>query len=244
MRSPKPKYSLIADQLTREINDGTIPLGASFPTEANLMRAFGVSRHTVRAALRQLRSRGLISSKQGQGSHVIAVSEQAAFTEQVQSIDELVAFGQETRRELLSRHVVQADANLARMFGCDQGRRLVEIRMIRKTLGPSPKKLAIVTLWLDALLSPVVESFEEMQKSAAEIIREQFGLVTKVVLQTIQAEILTTAEADILDTETGAPALIVTRRYCETKDERPFLIARSICKADSLHVASKFTASG
>ena len=39
-------------------------------TENELMRAYGVSRHTVRAAVQDLKSRGIVSSQQGQGSKV------------------------------------------------------------------------------------------------------------------------------------------------------------------------------
>lgn len=242
MPGAKPKYSLIADQLMRQINDGTLPVGAPMPTETELMRAYGVSRHTVRAALGQLRSRGVVSSRQGQGSRVVADAEQAAFTEKIQSVDELITFGQETRRALLSRRIVEADGTLARMFGCAPGRRLTEARMVRTSLGDAPKKIAIVTLWIDALLDPVVEAFEEEQKSAAEIIRDRFGLVTGSVTQTIQADSLDPDCADLLDSVPGAPALIVTRSYCQADSDVPFLIARSVCKADSFQVVSRFTA--
>lgn len=242
MQGAKPKYSLIADQLMREINDGTLPVGAAIPTESELMRAYGVSRHTVRTALGQLRARGVVSSRQGQGSRVVATAEQVAFTEKIQSVDELITFGQETRRTLLSRRIVEADSTLARMFGCAPGRRVTEARMVRTSLDKIPKKIAIVTLWIDALLDPVVEAFEEQQKSAAQIIRDRFGLVTGSVTQTIEADSLEPDCAELLDTAPGAPALIVTRSYCQAENDVPFLIARSVCKAGSFQVVSRFTA--
>ena len=241
MASAKPKYGMIADQLLRDIGAGRPPVGEFLPTENELMRAYGVSRHTVRAAVQDLRSRGIVSSQQGQGSKVIAAKESADFAETIQSIDELITFGQETRRVLLNQTTVEADTALAEVFGCATGRRLIEARMLRQTLQPRSQTIALVTLWLDALLEPVIQEFEDVQKSAAEIIRNRFGYATNSVVQTIAAERLNAEDARTLGAEDGDPALVVTRVYATAPEAEPFLVARSLCKADAFRVVSRFT---
>ena len=239
----KPRYSLIADHLTREIQDGRHPVGQLLPTESELMRAFGVSRHTIRTAIQELKQRGLVQSRQGQGSTVVTTTPAAAYVETIQSIDQLITFGQETRRELISRTVVAADADLAAMFGCGIGRRLAEIRMLRKTTDGNGRTIALVTLWLDVILEPAVDAFSTIRKSAAEIIHEQFGIETKVVRQIVRAEALNAADAATLGVEVGASALVIERRYHSTQTSEPFLIARSLCRADAIALASNFTQS-
>ena len=83
MAGPQPKYSLIADQLMRDIVKGRHKVGSYLPTENELMHAYGVSRNTVRTAVQDLRARGVVSSRQGQGSTVIAASEKSAFAESI-----------------------------------------------------------------------------------------------------------------------------------------------------------------
>lgn len=239
MAGMKPKYGLIADRLLRDIRDGRLPVGSFLPTESELMRAYGVSRHTVRAAIQDLKSRGVVASRQGQGSTVIAASGNAAFTETIQSIDQLITFGQETRRELQSREIVEADEEIADLFGCEPGRRLSKARMLRRSLDDD-QKIALVTLWMDALLDEVVESLGEIQRSAAEIIRERFGLTTNAVVQTIRADSLDAETAAILDSAPETPALVVTRCYSEMQGSEPFLVARSVCRADAFRVVSTF----
>lgn len=242
MANAKPKYGLIAEKLMRDISEGQLPVGGFLPTENALMRAYGVSRHTIRAAIQELRSRGVVSSQRGQGSKVISSAERAVFAETIQSIDELITFGQEeTRRVLLKHEVVEADAELARWFGCHAGRRLVQIRMLRKTPGPDARTIAMVTLWLDALLEPVVEDLSKVHKSAAEIIRQRFGYETNCVDQTIQASRLDSDSAEALGGKPGDPALVITRCYSTVCDKEPFLVARSLCKADAFQVVSRFT---
>lgn len=243
MPNARPKYSLIADQLMREIRNNRLAVGSLLPTENDLMRAYGVSRHTVRVAVQDLKSRGIVASRQGQGSTVISATGQAAFAEKIQSIDQLIAFGHETRRELLSREIVEADAETAAQFGCEPGRRLVKARMLRRSLD-GDRKIALVTLWMNALLDDVVSELAEVQRSAAEIIRERFGLNTNVVEQTISADRLDDDTAAFIDAEPGSPALVVTRAYFETRGGEPFLLARSICRADAFRVVSTFVATG
>ncbi|MGI9487385.1 MAG: GntR family transcriptional regulator [Geminicoccaceae bacterium] len=241
MTGTKPKYRLIADQLMRDIEGGRYPVGGLLPTESRLMQAYGVSRYTVRNAVQDLKSRGVVSSRQGQGYKVTTATDRAAFAETIQSIDELIAFGQETRRVLLAHRIIEADQELADLIGCSPGRRFVEVRMLRKTLDPKGHAIALVTLWMDALLEPVVDALEDLQKAAAEIIRDRFGHETRSVVQTIQAASLDSASASVLGAEPNDPALVVTRLYAEAQDKLPFLIARSLCRADRFCVVSKFT---
>jgi len=236
----KPKYSLIAEKLLRDIGEGRPPVGGFLPTESELMRAYGVSRHTVRAAVRDLKSRGIVSSRQGQGSKVIATGERHGFTETIQTIDELIAFGQETCRKLLGKRTIEAGPDLAVLFGCDIGRRIAEARMLRRTLEPSPRTIAVVTLWMDALLEPVIEDLAEEQKSAAEIVRERCGYLTNSVVQTIGAASVDTENAKALGATPGDPVLVVTRTYAEAQGSEPFLVARSLCRADMFRVVSRF----
>lgn len=241
MPNARPKYSLIADHLMRDIRDNRLAVGSLLPTENDLMRAYGVSRHTVRAAVQDLKSRGVVASRQGQGSTVISATGQAAFAERIQSIDQLIAFGQKTRRELLSREIVEADEETATEFGCEPGRRLTRARMLRRLLD-GDRKIALVTLWMNALLDEVVGELAEVQRSAAEIIRERFGLNTNVVEQTIHSDRLDDDTAAILDADPGGPALVVIRAYYENRGSEPFLLARSICRADAFRVISTFVA--
>jgi len=60
----------IAAAIMREINDGRLKLGDRLPTEQFLAESFGVSRNVVREAIAQLRSAGVVHSRQGLGTVV------------------------------------------------------------------------------------------------------------------------------------------------------------------------------
>lgn len=62
----------IAEAIRERIVAGTIPLGARLPSESVLSRDFAVSRPTVREALAALQFVGLVESRRGYGTVVVA----------------------------------------------------------------------------------------------------------------------------------------------------------------------------
>lgn len=63
-------YERIANELASSIREKRLPPFAKLPSEAELMERFGVSRVTVRQALRKLADAGLVISRQGKGVFV------------------------------------------------------------------------------------------------------------------------------------------------------------------------------
>lgn len=72
---PIQKRSLVdtvVDEIRREISEGNWRVGDRVPSEAELTTALGVSRPSVREAVRSLVQLGLLETKQGDGTYVIA----------------------------------------------------------------------------------------------------------------------------------------------------------------------------
>jgi GntR family transcriptional repressor for pyruvate dehydrogenase complex len=70
-RIKKPKLTeTVVDRLAAAIRDGEFAPGEKLPTERELGERFGVSRNVVREAVNELRTRGLITTRQGSGSVV------------------------------------------------------------------------------------------------------------------------------------------------------------------------------
>lgn len=60
----------IAERLKTDIGAGVWSQGEKLPAEAELAQRFGVNRHTIRRAVAELGSEGLVSSRQGRGTFV------------------------------------------------------------------------------------------------------------------------------------------------------------------------------
>lgn len=126
--TPLIKRSLVdqaLEQLRQRINDGTWRVGQRLPTEPELVAELGISRNTVREAMRVLAFSGLIEIRQGDGSYLRAV---------VDPLDALKALSQcslEQARE--TRQILEVEAvGLAALRRTDE-----DVRALREALAHS-----------------------------------------------------------------------------------------------------------
>jgi GntR family transcriptional repressor for pyruvate dehydrogenase complex len=71
-------YELV-DQLSADMQNGSLQSGQKLPTEAAIMARFGVSRTVVREAISKLQAAGLVQTRHGIGTFVLAQSESPSF---------------------------------------------------------------------------------------------------------------------------------------------------------------------
>jgi len=71
-----PKYKQVYQQLLGTLTDGTHREGDKLASENELVEQFGVSRPTIRRALAQLVTEGLIERRMGAGTVVASRNEQ------------------------------------------------------------------------------------------------------------------------------------------------------------------------
>ncbi len=68
---PVPPYRQIAEDLRRQIEDGTIPPGRRIPSTVEMEQKYNVARDTLRKATRVLKDEGLVESVRGMGLYVV-----------------------------------------------------------------------------------------------------------------------------------------------------------------------------
>lgn len=76
----------VSGELRRRIATEDLPAGTRLPTEGALASEFGVSRPTVRAALRELEALGLVTTRHGVGTFVVSPPVVHAGLERLDSI--------------------------------------------------------------------------------------------------------------------------------------------------------------
>ncbi|MCQ4082237.1 GntR family transcriptional regulator [Streptomyces sp. RB6PN25] len=67
---PSPMYMQVADKLAQAIKAGDYEPGTTLPSETQMIERYGVSRATIRSALAELRSMGLVMTGHGKGTIV------------------------------------------------------------------------------------------------------------------------------------------------------------------------------
>lgn len=84
-----PAYEQVAQALRKRISSGQLPLGSAIPSTRELCTEFGVSATSVRSAVAQLRTEGLVRGQAGKGVFVIATPQ--AVKDETAHLDEVVA---------------------------------------------------------------------------------------------------------------------------------------------------------
>lgn len=67
---PTLLWRQVAEDIAADITSGTLSLGERLPSELDLAASYGVSRITVRRAIKELRSDRLVKVVQGRGTFV------------------------------------------------------------------------------------------------------------------------------------------------------------------------------
>jgi GntR family transcriptional regulator len=208
----------LARHLTEQIESGRYPVGSTLPTEAELQQRFAVSRHTVREALRELKSRGLVAARAGIGTTVRGKSAASRFIQGVGSLEDVIQFGEATRMKVVGGADVIADAALVAQVCARPGQQLHRVDLLRYRPGE-----ALPAGYLHMYFRPehaaIASALEASRDPAVRLIEQRYGLRTSEIVQQIVAARLTSAQARILESRAGKPALYVTRRHLDGQDQ-------------------------
>ncbi len=221
-----PLFRRLAQSIGDAIEDGTHPVGGRLPTEKELSRRHGVSRHTVREALGELRDRGLIESRQGVGTIVVRASARPGYTESYASIEELTRFAKGTPLRVLRVEDVIVDDALAPLLRGRPGQSYLRIVGLRPGNTADGPPIAHVEVYVDPTYGRIRSHLENLGVSVAETIEAIYGVRIARIEQQFSVELLDREAAELLGVARKTPAMLIQRWYA-TDDGRIFEVALS-----------------
>lgn len=208
----QPLYASVATAVAAEILDGRRPVGTLLPTEQELCQSFGVSRSTVRQALRRLGELGLVAGAQGVGTRVIADQPRGRYVLAVQSVTDVMGYAARARLDIRAREPVTADAALAERIGCEPGSRWIHVSGLRR---PAEGRgvISICDLYVAEAFADLAESEDLAATPAYRLIARRRGIAVEAVEQDIGAIALDAAQARALGVAAGSPGLHIRRQF-------------------------------
>lgn len=210
-------YARIADALRSRIKTGDLPPGAFVAPETMLASEFGVSRPVVRQAMMMLVNEGYITRTRGRGTIVRERPDQKLSGWVVELIDDMVgagsienvlAFGRETRMEVQHFREIPAIAYVASALNIALGDPIYELRSVRSSNdGPAALQLNFMPACLGQLLLGVdfckVLTLDALEQRASTPISR--------ILQAFTAVSADPSAACCLDVAPGTPLLQIER---------------------------------
>jgi GntR family transcriptional regulator len=202
-------YIVLRDQIMR----GTFPPGAAIPKEADLEKLFGVSRITVRRAVADLETHGLVRKVPSKGTFVLPRKDGRRPEATLPLLDALTRQAQDTQVQVLSVATLHApgDISLLLKLGPDAlAHHVVRLRSAGKT------PLMVTEAWVQACWGPDITAKTLMKKALFEIILGK-GVKFGKVVQEFSAILADPQHASLLKTDVGSPLIKVTRLFYDDK---------------------------
>ncbi|WP_442772038.1 GntR family transcriptional regulator [Paenirhodobacter enshiensis] len=172
-----PRYETLSLDLAHQIAAGRLPVGATLPPERQMAHDLGVSRSTVREALRRLEMRGLISRRQGAGTVVLRTAG-STYTMQLHSLETFSLYDlDETRLEILGLSAAEPE-DVARLGlaqdGLAQDGEWFRCEMLRRHIATG-RPAAYTHAFLRAEFRPIFDDPQIGAEPFYRIIRRMFG---------------------------------------------------------------------
>ena len=206
--SEVPLYYQLGTILREQIYSGAYGAGDQLPTEAELVADYGVSRITVRQALKTLEEEGLIRREAGRGTFVTDSAAARTPLQMEGSLNELMSMGMATQVELLDLRDVAASQQDAEAFGIDIGDPVVQCTRLRYH---QDRPFSYIINRLPRQIASHFRERDWQQGSILRSIEKRLGLHLRDADQSVRATLADAPLARLLGTRIGAPLLSVDR---------------------------------
>ncbi|MGW5051646.1 GntR family transcriptional regulator [Actinokineospora sp. NPDC004072] len=202
----RPLWRQLQDDLLHRLRVGEFADG--FPGELTLVDDYGVSRHTVRQALRKLRADGMVTAERGRQPRVSPAADIVQPLGVLYSLFSSVEGSGLAQRSVVQTIGLRADAVVADRLGLEGSTPLVHIERIRYA-GDDP--LAIDRVWLPAAHAAPILDADFTHTSLYTVLAERTGLRLDRGEETIRAVLPTPGERARLGTTPDQAALSIHR---------------------------------
>lgn len=230
---PEPLWHQVERAILARISEGHWPIGSRIPAEDQLCKLLGVSRITVRHALRNLEESGTLRREHGRGTFVRSAALVAGTRNLTSFTDEMATLGMRAGSRLLTRDAIAATAPVAAALEIGEGERVVRIRRLR--LGDNaPIGIQTAHLRFDRAGGLLEEDIAG--RSLYAHLQTRYGIIPTEANEVYRVGAVTAEEAGLLEVPVGSPAFVVERTTVDARG--PFEFTLSTMRGDRYLIRS------
>lgn len=204
---PVPLWMQIKDWMVENIRSGRWPEHLKLPAEEDLAEALGVSRGTLRRAVRELVAAGVLNQVHGKGTFVAGAGIEQPLAQELAAFSELLDQKQipyVTRVLRVERS--PAPERAARLLKLGPEEPVVALTRVRVVEGVP---VAYLENYVPARLAPGLESVDFSRHGLFTTLEGRYGLTLVWGQRTFEAVKADPLRAEYLQTEVGAALLYV-----------------------------------
>jgi GntR family transcriptional regulator len=211
-------YKRLYRELRDALEGGEFREGRRMPTEAELCRQYGVSRHTVRQAFQDLVAEGLVYRVPGRGTFATSLSEHGRYLRSIGTVEDLMVWS-DTNVELLRPISFEEDEGVARLLELPTPE--VAVLVMRRHYDGLP--FALTRVYLSPGLGKRLAEKDVFARTVpnATVIAAIEPLISHPIAGASQEVTAKPAPADVagmIGCAPGEPSLRVQRLYFDTRE--------------------------
>lgn len=229
-KDSRPLYMLVKEKIDEKIENGEYKPGDRLPSEAKLSESFGVSRATLREALRVLEKEGKVNRQQGIGTFI--TEKLALFKsgiEELNSITQTIeAMGLKAGTVDLALKINQQVEDLSKEFDLKKNDKMV---ILHRTRTADDDPVAYCEDYLPQRLLPANISEGDLNISLLRFLQEESNIYISYAVADIVPVITDQFLADRLDLNLGDPVLLLKQMHYDDRDN-PVLYSKNYFRSD------------
>jgi DNA-binding GntR family transcriptional regulator len=206
-----PKYLQIAQAMKDMVQKDEWPINQLIPTESQLVEYFGVSRITIRGAIKELASEGYVQKRSGIGTKVIRKIKQQNFIHTSNSLESILQFTGQTRLKLISHSLVNELPNALfndhnTEFHLSSHLHIKALRL-KKNLEP----ICLSDFYIPLIYQSILNFLPNHKGSIALLMEKKLGVHLNEIEQSISVCTSSRLVSTYLKIPTKSPCLKITR---------------------------------
>lgn len=233
----KPLYVRIQEYIAELILSGKLPPESKIQSERDFSEALGVSRMTVRKALTELVSEGLLERRHGSGTYVAKPRVTYQAHELVNSVAAMQARNLTTSSQLLEFSEIVASRRLAEQLQIEIGLPIYRVVILRL----ANRVPAILERGFFACERfPNLEEWDLEKSDLSDLLAQVYGVQLGRITQTVEAVSANETVAQQLRVEEGFPLIMLSRTLYDLQSDTPVVYSQDFFRGDYARIQMEF----
>jgi GntR family transcriptional regulator len=230
----EPLWAQLLADLRRRLDQDEF--AASFPGELALVAEYGVSRHTVREALRRLREEGLVIAGRGRTPRRAEPTEIEQPLGEIFSLFSAVEATGRVQRSVVRTLDVRADGVVAARLGLEESTPLVHLERLRLA---DAEPLAVDRVWLPERLAAPLLDVDFGRTALYTVYASRCGVHVTGGSERVRAVLPGSGERELLAIPDGVAAFSIDRLGCA--GDSPVEWRQTLVRADRFSITARFS---
>lgn len=212
-----PRYLVVIEQIKEKIKEGKLEAGERLPSEMELAKELGVSRNTLREALRILEEENIIIRKHGVGTFVNNKPIFSGGIEELFSITDMIERqGKKSGTEILFTGYVDPHGDDIKELNLGKNEQVFLVKRVR-TADEIP-----LVYCIDKIPANLLEKGYKLNQESILLSLEEVGITISYAKAEIKTMSYNEEISDIMNCDQDTPLLILRQIHYDL-DHRPVL---------------------